>query len=156
MRDEDGYFWLLGRADEVLKIAGHRIGTAELEDAVISHEAVAEVAVTSKPDEIKGEALVLFITLKQGISPSATLRKEIARHLRKEIGPIATPDEIYFVESMPKTRSGKIMRRVLKAVASGQSLGDLTTLDNEASVDEVKRAYESLSKVSKEAKPTPK
>ena len=122
MRDEDGYFWLLGRADEVLKIAGHRIGTAELEDAVISHPAVAEVAVASKPDEIKGEALVLFITLKQGISPSSNLKKEITRHLRQVIGPIATPDEIYFVESMPKTRSGKIMRRVLKAVASGQSL----------------------------------
>jgi len=144
MRDEDGYFWLLGRADEVLKIAGHRIGTAELEDAIISHPAVAEVAVTSKPDEIKGEAIVLFITLKQGNSPSATLKKEIARHLRHEIGPIATPDEIYFVESMPKTRSGKIIRRVLKAVASGQSIGDLTTLEDEASVEEVKRAYEEL------------
>jgi acetyl-CoA synthetase len=156
MRDEDGYFWLLGRADEVLKIAGHRIGTAEIEDAVISHSSVAEVAVTSKPDEIKGEALVLFITLKQGISPSSNLKKEITRHLRQAIGPIATPDEIYFVESMPKTRSGKIMRRVLKAIASGQSLGDLTTLEDEASVVEVKRAYESLKKVSREDKPTPK
>ena len=152
MRDEDGYFWLLGRADEVLKIAGHRIGTAELEDAVISHSAVAEVAVASKPDEIKGEALVLFITLKHGNSPSATLRKEIARHLRHAIGPIATPDEVYFVESMPKTRSGKIMRRVLKAVASGQSLGDLTTLEDEAPIEELKRAYEKL----KGAKTTPK
>ncbi len=152
MRDEDGYFWLLGRADEVLKIAGHRIGTAELEDAVISYPAVAEVAVASKPDEIKGEALVLFIILKEGNSPSAALRKEIARHLRKSIGPIATPDEVYFVESLPKTRSGKIMRRVLKAVASGKSLGDLTTLEDETSVEEVKRAYEKL----KGAKTTPK
>lgn len=156
MRDEDGYFWLLGRADEVLKIAGHRIGTAELEDAAISHPAVAEVAVISKPDEIKGEAIVLFITLKQGNSPSPTLKKEITRQLRQTIGPIATPDEIYFVESMPKTRSGKIMRRVLKAVASGQSLGDLTTLEDEASVEEVKRAYEGLKKVSREDKPSPK
>ncbi len=156
MRDEDGYFWLLGRADEVLKIAGHRIGTAELEDAVISHKAVAEVAVTSKPDEIKGEALVLFITLKEGRTPSDDLKKEIAEHLRNTVGPIATPDEIYFVESMPKTRSGKIMRRVLKAVASGQSLGDLTTLDNETSIEEVKRAYESLKKVSGGAKTTTK
>jgi len=152
MRDEDGYFWVLGRADEVLKIAGHRIGTAELEDAAISHPAVAEVAVASKPDEIKGEAIVLFITLKQGNSPSSTLRKEIARHLRHAIGSIATPDEIYFVESLPKTRSGKIIRRVLKAVASGQSLGDLTTLEDETSVEEVKRAYESL----KRAKTTSK
>jgi len=156
MRDEDGYFWLLGRADEVLKIAGHRIGTTEIEDAAISHPAVAEVAVASKPDEVKGEALVLFITLKEGQSPSADLKKEITRYLRQAIGPIATPDEIYFVESMPKTRSGKIMRRVLKAVASGQSLGDLTTLDNEASVDEVKRAYESLKRVSKREGSAPK
>ncbi len=152
MRDEDGYFWLLGRADEVLNVAGHRIGTAELEDAAISHPAVAETAVASKPDEIKGEAIVLFVTLKEGELPSPTLKKEISQHLRKVIGPIATPDEIYFVESMPKTRSGKIMRRVLKAVASGQSLGDLTTLENEASVEEVKRAYEKL----KGTKSTPK
>lgn len=155
MRDDDGYFWLLGRADEVLKIAGHRIGTAELEDAVISHPSVAEVAVVSKPDEIKGEALVLFITLKEGKTPSPTLKKEIAKHLRQAIGPIATPDEIYFVDSMPKTRSGKIMRRVLKAVASGQSLGDLTTLEDEASVEEVKRAYEGLKRVSRKDKPSP-
>ncbi len=156
MRDEDGYFWLLGRADEVLKIAGHRIGTAELEDAVISHQSVAEAAVISKPDEIKGEAIVVFVTLKQSISPSDSLKKEIAKHLRQAIGPIATPDEIYFVESLPKTRSGKIMRRVLKAVASGQSPGDLTTLEDEASIEEVKRAYESLKKVSGGAKTTTK
>jgi acetyl-CoA synthetase len=148
MRDEDGYFWLLGRADEVLKIAGHRLSTAELEDAVISHPAVAEVAVTSKPDEIKGDAIVLFVTPKEGRAPSADLKKEIVQHLRSTIGPIAAPDEIFFVESLPKTRSGKIMRRVLKAVASGQSLGDLTTLEDEASIEELKRAYESLKKVS--------
>ena len=152
MRDEDGYFWLLGRADEVLKIAGHRIGTAEIEDAVIAHPSVAEAAVASKPDEIKGEALVLFITLIEGESPSATLKKEIIRHLRHAIGPIATPDEIYFVESLPKTRSGKIIRRVLKAVATGQSLGDLTTLEDTASVEEVKRAYERLKNASGKAK----
>ncbi len=148
MRDDDGYFWLLGRADEVLKIAGHRIGTAEIEDALASYPAVAEAAVVSKPDEIKGEALVLFITLKQDDSPSDSLRKNITRHLRKAIGPIATPDEIYFVDALPKTRSGKIMRRVLKAVASGQSPGDLTTLEDETSVEEVKRAYENMKKTS--------
>lgn len=152
MRDEDGYFWLLGRADEVLKIAGHRIGTAELEDAIISHPSVAEAAVVSKPDEIKGEAVVFFITLKEGKAPSDTLKKDLAKHLRNTIGPIVTADEIYFVESLPKTRSGKIIRRVLKAVASGQSLGDLTTLEDEASVEEVKRAYESLKKLSKKEK----
>jgi len=152
MRDEDGYFWLLGRADEVLKVAGHRIGTAEIEDAAISHPAVAEVAVAGKPDPVKGEAIVLFITLKKDVTPSPGLKKELVQHLRRVIGPVATPEEIYFVESMPKTRSGKIMRRVLKAVACGESCGDLTTLEDEASVDEVKRAYESLKKVSKTAK----
>ncbi len=148
MRDEDGYFWLLGRADEVLKVAGHRIGTAELEDAAVSHPAVAEAAVASKPDEIKGDAIVLFITLKDDVSPSPDLKKEIGKHLRNVIGPIATPDEVYFVESLPKTRSGKIMRRVLKAIASGQSPGDLTTLEDEASVEEAKKAYETVKKIS--------
>jgi acetyl-CoA synthetase len=148
MRDEDGYFWLLGRADEVLKVAGHRMGTAELESAAISHPAVAEAAVASKPDPIKGEAIVLFVTLKKDVSPSPDLRKKIAEHLRHVIGPIATPDEVYFVESLPKTRSGKIMRRVIKAVAMGKSLGDLTTIEDETSVDDVKRAYESLRKIS--------
>ena len=152
MRDEDGYFWLLGRADEVLKVAGHRIGTAELEDAAVSHPAVAEAAVAGKPDAVKGEAIILFVTLKTSASPSSSLRKELAQHLRRVIGPIAAPDEVYFVESLPKTRSGKIMRRVLKAVASGQSLGDLTTLEDETSVDEVKKAYESLRKISESAK----
>jgi acetyl-CoA synthetase len=146
MRDEDGYFWLLGRADEVLKVAGHRIGTAELEDAVVSHPAVAEAAVASKPDEVKGETIVLFVTLKESASPSPDLKKEIAKHLRGVIGAIATPDEINFVETLPKTRSGKIMRRVLKAVATGQSLGDLTTLEDQASVAEIQKAYEGLRK----------
>jgi len=148
MRDEDGYFWLLGRADEVLKVAGHRIGTAELEDAAISHPAVTEAAVASKPDEIKGDAIVLFITLKHDVSPSPELKKEIGNHLRTLIGPIATPEEVYFVDSLPKTRSGKIMRRVLKAVAMGQSPGDLTTLEDEASVDEVIKAFETMKKAS--------
>ncbi|MDO8491060.1 MAG: acetate--CoA ligase [Dehalococcoidia bacterium] len=144
MRDEDGYFWLLGRADEVLKVAGHRIGTAEVEDAVVSYPDVAEAAVAGKPDPVKGEAIVLFVTLKQGVSASPALKDGLVKHLRRVIGPVATPDEIYFVDSLPKTRSGKIMRRVLKAVASEQKLGDLTTLEDETSVEEVKRAYESL------------
>jgi acetyl-CoA synthetase len=144
MRDEDGYYWLLGRADEVLKVAGHRLGTAEIEDAAIAHHAVAEAGVTGKPDEVKGETIVLFITLKEGLPPSDALKKEIADLLRETIGPVAVPDEIYFVDSIPKTRSGKIMRRVLKAVASGHDVGDLTTLENEASVEEIRNALESL------------
>jgi len=148
MRDDDGYFWILGRADEVLKVAGHRIGTAELEDAAVSHPAVAEAAVASKPDAVKGESIVLFVTLKEDASPSSELKKELSKHMRNVIGPIATPDEVHFVASLPKTRSGKIMRRVLKAVSMGQSLGDLTTLEDEASVEELKKAYEGLRKIS--------
>ena len=150
MRDEDGYFWLLGRADEVLKVAGHRIGTAEIEDAAVSHPAVSEAAVAGKPDPVKGESIVLFVTLREGTSPSAQLKKELGAHLRENIGPIAAPDEVYFVDSLPKTRSGKIMRRVLKAVTLGQSLGDLTTLENEASVEELKNAYEGLKRAAEE------
>jgi len=146
IRDKDGYFWLLGRADEVLKIAGHRIGTIEIEDAAISYKAVAEAAVASRPDEIKGESVVIFVTLKQGVEPSPELKNKIKQHIRKTLGPIATPDEIYFVTKLPKTRSGKIMRRVLKAVASGTTIGDLTTLEDEVSVEEVKKAFEELKK----------
>jgi len=146
IRDKDGYFWLLGRADEVLKIAGHRMGTIEIEDAAVSYKAVAEAAVTSRPDEVKGESIVIFITLKQGIEPSLELKNKIKQHIRKMMGPIATPDDIFFVAKLPKTRSGKIMRRVLKAVASGTKIGDLTTLEDEASVAEVKKAFEELKK----------
>lgn len=146
IKDKDGYYWLLGRADEVLKIAGHRIGTIEIEDAVISHDAVVEAAVASRPDEVKGESVVIFATLKQGVEPSQELKNKIKQHIRKTLGPVVTPDEIYFVTKLPKTRSGKIMRRVLKAVASGTKLGDLTTIEDEASIDEVKKAYEELQK----------
>ncbi len=146
IRDNDGYFWLLGRADEVLKIAGHRIGTIEIEDAAVSHEAVVEAAVASRPDPVKGEGIVIFVTLRQGLEPSPELKNKLKQHIRSTLGPVATPDEIYFVNKLPKTRSGKIMRRVLKAVASGASIGDLTTLEDEASVEEVKRAFEELRK----------
>jgi acetyl-CoA synthetase len=146
IRDKDGYFWLLGRADEVLKIAGHRIGTIEIEDAVVSHEAIVEAAVASKPDPVKGECVVVFAIPKQGVAPTPELKKSIKDHIRKTLGPVATPDEIYFVAKLPKTRSGKIMRRVLKAVASGTTIGDLTTLEDGTSVDEVKKAFEELQK----------
>jgi len=146
IRDEDGYFWILGRADEVLKVAGHRLGTAELEDAAVSHPAVAEAAAAGKPDPVKGEAIVLFVTLKEGVAPSARIKKELVAHLRQSIGPVATPEEVYFTRSLPKTRSGKIMRRILKAIAMGEEIGDVTTLEDEASIDEVKKAYEALRK----------
>jgi len=144
IRDKDGYFWILGRADEVLKIAGHRIGTVEIEDAAVSHPAVAEAGVAAIPDPIKGDAIVIFVILKEGFSPSPGLRDELKGLVRKSLGPVATPEEIYFVSKLPKTRSGKIMRRILKAVATNASIGDLTTLEDESSVEEVKKVYEEL------------
>ncbi|MGD8546213.1 MAG: acetate--CoA ligase, partial [Candidatus Bathyarchaeota archaeon] len=141
MKDEDGYFWLLGRADEVLKIAGHRMGTMELESAVVSHPAVAEAAVIGKPHEVKGESIVVFTILKQAYNPSEELKKELISHLRKTVGPIATPEQIYFVSQLPKTRSGKIMRRVLKALVSDKPIGDVTTIKDKTSIEEAKRAY---------------
>ncbi len=141
LRDEDGYFWLLGRADEVLKVAGHRLGTIEIEDALGSHPAVAESAVAGKPDEIKGETIAAFVVLRAGNLPTRELAVELTNHVREMIGPIATPSEIHFVKSLPKTRSGKIMRRVVKAVANGmENIGDITTLEDETSVQEVRRA----------------
>jgi len=151
VKDKDGYFWILGRADEILKVAGHRIGTAELEDAAVSHPQVAEAAVVSKADPVKGESIVIFAVLKDGVSSSSGLRKELAKHMRDMVGPIATPDEVYFVARLPKTRSGKIMRRILKAVANNASIGDLTTLEDEASVEEVIKSYRELKKAGEEA-----
>ncbi len=147
IKDEDGYIWVLGRADEVLKVAGHRIGTAEIESALIQHPAVAESAVVGKPDPVKGEVPVAFVVLKQGYTPSPELAKELKMWVRKTIGPVAEPSEVYFVTKLPKTRSGKIMRRLIKAVLLGQPLGDVSTLEDEASVEEVKRAYEEFSRL---------
>ncbi|MEM4699738.1 MAG: acetate--CoA ligase [Candidatus Nezhaarchaeales archaeon] len=149
VKDEDGYFWILGRADEVLKVAGHRIGTMELESAVASHPAVAEAAVVGIPHEVKGEGIVVFAVLKQGYAPSEELRNELREHLRRTVGPIATPDEVYFVSRLPKTRSGKIMRRILRAVVTGAPIGDVTTLEDEASLDEVIKAVEEVRRVVK-------
>ncbi len=141
VKDKDGYFWILGRADEVLKVAGHRIGTAELEDAAISHPRIAEAAVVGKEDPIKGETIVIFVKLKEGVAPSPDLKKDIADHMRRMVGPIAVPDEIHFAAELPKTRSGKVMRRVLKAVANNRDVGDLTTLEDKSSVEEIVKAY---------------
>ncbi|CCC82381.1 acetate--CoA ligase [Thermoproteus tenax] len=144
IRDQDGYIWVLGRADEVIKVAGHRLGTYELESAFISHPAVAEAAVIGVPDPIKGEVPIAFIVLKQGVAGTDELRKELRQHIRNTVGPIAEPAQIFFVSKLPKTRSGKIMRRLLRAVATNSPLGDTTTLEDETSVEEAKRAYEEL------------
>ncbi len=141
MQDDDGYIWLLGRADDVLKVAGHRIGSMEVESAIVAHEAVAEAAVVGKSDEVKGESIVAFVVLKQGYHVS---KDEIVKHVRSKLGPIAVIDEVYFVNRLPKTRSGKIMRRLLKAIVNDTGIGDVTTLEDEAAVDEVKNAYEEL------------
>ena len=142
IKDEEGYFWLLGRADETLKVAGHRIGTAEVESAVVANAFVAEAAVVGVPDPIKGEAIVIFTILKDGYKPEADVKENIIDSIRKQIGALATPREIYFVEKLPKTRSGKIMRRILKAITQGVPIGDVTTLEDEASVDEIKQLYD--------------
>ncbi len=130
-QDKDGYFWIVGRIDDVLNVAGHRIGTAEVESALVSNQKVAEAAVVGRPDELKGQALVAFVTLKTGVKADSALRDELRRHVAKEIGPVAKPDDIRFAESLPKTRSGKIMRRLLKQVAAGIEIkGDTTTLED--------------------------
>jgi len=130
-QDQDGYFWIVGRIDDVLNVAGHRIGTAEVESALVSNQKVAEAAVVGRPDELKGQALVAFVTLKSGVHATPELREELRQHVGKEIGPVAKPDDIRFAEALPKTRSGKIMRRLLKQVASGVEIkGDTTTLED--------------------------
>lgn len=128
--DEDGYFWIVGRNDDVIKVSGHRLGSAELESAFVSNPKVAEAAVIGKPHEVKGESIKAFVILKQGIIPSDELKVELVQTVRKSIGPIASPDEIDFVEKLPKTRSGKIMRRVLKAQELGLPIGDVSTLED--------------------------
>jgi len=152
LRDKEGYFWLLGRADEVIKVAGHRLGTKEVEDALVSHPSVAEAAVAGRPDPVKGEAIVAFVTLRDVANPSDHLSEELKQHVRKMIGAIATPESIYFARLLPKTRSGKIMRRVIKAVAAGGQVGDLSTLEDGASVEEVRQAIETLQIAEKTAK----
>ena len=147
IKDEDGYMWLLGRADDVLKVAGHRIGTAELESCIVSHDDVAESAVCGIPDELKGEVIIAFVVLKENTkTEKVDLEQELHNLIRKEIGPIASPKQIYFVSKLPKTRSGKIMRRLLKAIASEEKIGDVSTLEDGAAVKEVQNAFEDLKK----------
>jgi acetyl-CoA synthetase len=129
-QDDDGYFWIMGRIDDVLNVAGHRLSTIEIESALVSHPQVAEAAAVGKPDEIKGEAVAVFVTLR-GAEPSEALRKELIQHVRTQIGALAQPDDVRFTNALPKTRSGKIMRRLLKDIASGkETVGDTTTLED--------------------------
>ena len=130
-RDEDGYFWIVGRIDDVLNVAGHRLGTSEIESALVAHAHVAEAAVVGRPDEMKGQAVVAFVTLKGSATPSSGLKTELRDHVGEHIGALAKPDEVRFAEALPKTRSGKIMRRLLKEIASGKAVtGDTTTLED--------------------------
>lgn len=142
--DEDGYVWFAGRADEVIKVAAHRIGTVEVETAFLQHPAVAEAGVTGRPDEVRGEVISAFVVLKQGREPSEELRGELLQTVRRELGPVAVIGELQFVSTLPKTRSGKIMRRVLKAVVLDSDPGDITTIEDEGSVEEARRAWEEL------------
>ncbi len=130
-QDEDGYFWVMGRVDDVINVAGHRLGTMEVESALVSHPAVAEAAVVGKPDEVKGQDIVAFVTLEDNYSPSDALLNELKQHVVKEIGAIARPGEIRFADALPKTRSGKIMRRLLRSLAAGEEVsGDTSTLED--------------------------
>jgi acetyl-CoA synthetase len=141
-RDEQGYFWILGRVDDVLNVAGHRIGTMEVESALVDHPAVAEAAVVGRSHELKGQALAAFVTVKEGHAVSDALREELKSHVAKKIGALARPDDILFTADLPKTRSGKIMRRLLKDIAEGRTLGDTTTLADPSVVERLKNQYE--------------
>jgi acetyl-CoA synthetase len=142
--DEDGYVWFAGRADEIMNIAGHRIGTVEVETACLKHPAVAEAGVTGRPDELRSEVISAFVVLKQGRSASPELKAELIETIRRELGPVAVIGELNFVNTLPKTRSGKIMRRVLKAVTLGKEPGDITTIEDEGSVEEARHAWEEM------------
>jgi acetyl-CoA synthetase len=142
--DEDGYFWFSGRADEIIKIAGHRLGTIEVETAFLRHPAVAEAGVTGRPDELRGEVISAFVVLRAGHQPSAALRRELIATVRRELGPVAVVGEIHVVGTLPKTRSGKIMRRVFRAVVLGRDPGDVSTIEDAGSVEEARAAWQQL------------
>ncbi len=142
--DEDGYVWFAGRADEIIKIAAHRLGTIEVETAFLKHPAVAEAGVTGRPDDLRGEVISAFVALKQGHQPSARLRQELLATVRQELGAVAVIGELNFVNMLPKTRSGKIMRRVFKAVVLGRDPGDITTIEDEGSVEDARQAWQEM------------
>jgi acetyl-CoA synthetase len=141
-RDDDGYFWLLGRVDDVINVAGHRIGTMEVESALVDHPRVAEAAVVGRKDDLKGQAIAAFVTVKEGVTLSPALNDELKKHVAHKIGSIARPDDIIFAADLPKTRSGKIMRRLLRDIAEGKALGDTTTLADPSVVQKLKEQYE--------------
>ncbi|MBN9529469.1 MAG: AMP-binding protein, partial [Alphaproteobacteria bacterium] len=138
-RDADGYYWITGRVDDVINVSGHRMGTAEVESALVAHPKVAEAAVVGYPHDIKGQGIYAYVTLKAGVEAADPLRAELVAHVRKLIGPIATPDLIQWAPGLPKTRSGKIMRRILRKIAENEfaSLGDTSTLADPAVVDDL-------------------
>jgi acetyl-CoA synthetase len=142
--DDDGYYWFAGRADEVIKIAAHRLGTIEVESAFLKHPAVAECGVVGRPDDVRGEVIAAFVLLKHGHEVSAALRTELLDTIRRELGPVAVIGDLNFVRMLPKTRSGKIMRRVLKAVILDREPGDITTIEDEGSVEEARAAWLAL------------
>jgi acetyl-CoA synthetase len=130
-QDQDGYFWIMGRVDDVINVSGHRLGTMEIESALVSHPAVVEAAVVGRPDDLKGQAIAAFVTLGASASASEELKKELKAHVAKEIGALARPDDVRFTDALPKTRSGKIMRRLLRDIAAGkETVGDTTTLED--------------------------
>jgi len=140
--DRAGYYWLMGRVDDVLNVAGHRLGTMEVESALVDHPKVAEAAVVGRPHDIKGQAIAAFVTVKEGVKPSVALADELKEHVVRKIGAIARPDQILFAADLPKTRSGKIMRRLLRDIAEGKALGDTTTLADPNVVAKLKEEYE--------------
>jgi acetyl-CoA synthetase len=141
-RDDDGFYWILGRVDDVLNVAGHRIGTMEVESALVEHPAVAEAAVVGKAHDIKGQAITAFVTVREGITTSISLRDDLREFVANKIGALARPDDIIFSADLPKTRSGKIMRRLLRDIAEGRALGDTTTLADPGVVAALKERYE--------------
>jgi acetyl-CoA synthetase len=146
-RDEDGHITFLGRVDDVLNVAGHRVGTMEVESAMVDHPSVAEAAAVGIEHAIKGQALVVFVTLRDGFKPSASMETELKEHVVRKIGAIVRPERVIFSADLPKTRSGKIMRRLLRDIGEGKVLGDTSTLSDSSIVDNLKRQYEEKEEV---------
>ena len=142
-KDKDGYFWIMGRVDDVINVSGHRLSTMEVESALVAHEKVAEAAVVGRPDDLKGQAIAAFVTLEHGYKPTPALKEELRRWVGKEIGALAQPDDIRFTDMLPKTRSGKIMRRLLRELATnGEVKGDTTTLEDFSVIARLKESEE--------------
>ena len=142
-RDADGYFWIMGRVDDVINVAGHRLSTMEVESALVSHPKVAEAAVVGRPDELKGQAIVAFVTPKSGFAADDALARTLREHVAQQIGALARPEEIRFAEALPKTRSGKIMRRLLREIASGSTArGDTTTLEDQGVLERLAQTFD--------------